>query len=118
MTRFDKVGAADSDWIRGLINEAQRDPVGFWHIVRIGRENFGLTGTVLEDFVRNFIIELVKSGAEPIMGDKQAAYGWGPFLQYGSDPENIADGLISDWKNAGVDPDVGGVWFAFPDVWK
>ena len=87
-------------------------------MVRAGRDGFGLTGTALDDFVRDFIIELVKGGAVPVVGDKAAKFGWSPFLQLGTDPAHVADALVSDWHSSQVDPDVGGVWFAFPAVWK
>ena len=89
-----------------------------WQVVRAGREGFGLAGIDLDGFVRDFITELVKSGADPVVGDRAAQSGWSLFLRYGGDPVHVADALVNDWHGANVDPDVDGVWFAFPSVWK
>lgn len=112
-----KDGITDAEWIRGTVNEAQSDPVGMWRLVRAGREQFGLGGGPLEDFVRGFIYELLKAGAKSIVGDKSAAFGWAPVSSYGSDPAIAADSLVREWLESNVDPDENGVWFAFPAVW-
>lgn len=111
-------GLSDHEWIRLSIDEARTDPVGLWQIVRVGREGFGLDDTRLDEFVRNCIFQMIKSGAEPVIGDKGAPYGWSPLFQDGSDPQDVVDAIFHDWKKVAVDPDVDGVWFAFPSVWK
>jgi hypothetical protein len=84
-------------------------------MVKNGRQGFGLAGNALEDFVRRFVIEMVKGGAVPVVGDKTAASGWRQFQQYGSDPNFIAEAVVKEWKESGIDPDVEGIWFAFPN---
>ena len=37
-----KTGITDGEWIRSTIDEARRDPVGMWRMVRAGREQFAL----------------------------------------------------------------------------
>jgi hypothetical protein len=113
-----KTGISDHEWIRRSLNEARSDPVGMWQIVRAGRDGFGLTGIALEDFVRRFIAEMVAGGAGPIVGDKEAPFGWSPTARFGVEAEDVAQFLVDDWKSSGVDPDVDGVWFAFPSAWK
>jgi len=77
-----------------------------------------LSGILLDEFVKDFIIAMLKGGAFPVIGDRASPFGWSPILECDGDPEDIADALIKDWKNSKVDPDVDGVWFAAPSVWK
>jgi hypothetical protein len=113
-----RTGISDAEWIRRSLDEARSDPVGMWQVVRAGRDGFGLTGAALEDFVRRFIAEMVAGGAGPIVGDKRAPSGWSPTTQFGLKAEDVAQSLVDEWKRSGVDPDVDGVWFAFPSVWN
>ena len=87
-------------------------------MVRAGREQFELTGVDLEDFVRRFVTTMIGAGANPVVGDRAAAFGWSPVLKYGDDPAKAADALVREWMDSKTDPDVDGVWFAFPTVWK
>lgn len=119
MTRIHlRAGLSDIEWFRRATDEATRDPVGMWQMVKAGRDGFGLTGLALDDFVREFIIELVKSGAVPVIGDRAAKFGWRPLQLHGADPKSLADSLVDDWHRAKSDPDVDGVWFAAPSVWQ
>ena len=113
-----KTGITDVEWIRSTVDEARSDPVGMWRMVRAGREQFELVGGELEDFVRRFVTEMIKAGAAPVVGDKAAAFGWSPVLKYGDDPASAADAVVREWLDANADPDVDGIWFAFPAVWK
>lgn len=88
-------------------------------MVRAGREQFALTGVDLEEFVRRFVTEMIEAGANPVVGDRTTAFGWSPVLKYcGGDPAKAADALVREWLDSKSDPDVDGVWFAFPEVWK
>ncbi|NMG35569.1 hypothetical protein GRF61_14060 [Azoarcus sp. TTM-91] len=111
-------GISDIEWFRRSIEEAHRDPVGMWQMIKAGRDGFGLDGLFLEEFVRDFIVEMIKGGAFPVIGNKASPFGWSPVPKYGGDPEEIADALIKDWKSSKTDPDVDGVWFAAQSVWK
>lgn len=114
-----KTGIGDVEWIRSTVDEARSDPVGMWRMVRAGREQFALSGAELEDFVRRFVTHMIEAGAHPVVGDRAAAFGWSPVLKYaGDDPAKTADVLVREWLDSRSDPDVDGVWFAFPEVWK
>ncbi len=113
-----KFGVSDVEWFNRSVEEAHRDPVGMWQMIKAGRDGFGLSGVLLEEFVKDFIVEMIKGGAVPVIGDKTSRFGWSPILKYGDDPEAIADALIKDWNSLKVDPDVDGVWFAAQSVWK
>lgn len=111
-------GLSDVEWFRRSIDEAHRDPVGMWQMIKAGRDGFGLSGVLLDEFVKDFIVAMLKGGAVPVIGDKAAPFGWRPALHDGSSPEDIAGALVRDWKSSRVDPDVDGVWFAAQSVWK
>lgn len=55
-----------SEWIKRTPNELEVDAVGFWQIVPVGRDSFGLEGGELNDFVRRSIIALLEKGAAPV----------------------------------------------------
>lgn len=114
----EKSGLSDLEWFHRSVEEAHRDPVGMWQMVKAGRDGFGLRDAALDEFIKDFIIAMLKGGAVPVIGDKTAPFGWSPILQYDNDPESIADALIKDWKSSNNDPDVDGVWFAAPSVWE
>ncbi len=113
-----RVDVSDTEWIQRSLQGAQSDPVGLWQMVKAGRYGFGLTGSTLEAFVRQFIEKIVAAGADPVIGGKMYRSGWSRTNRYGTEPVAIASALISEWNASGVDPDVAGVWFAFPSVWK
>jgi hypothetical protein len=100
-------------WLEAKVNEARRDPVGLWQIVKGGRERFRVSGAALEDFVFRTIVHLVQAGAKPIAGDKREISGWQWTQEFGTDPEGIGNAVIAKWKVSGGDPDFGDVWFAF-----
>jgi hypothetical protein len=112
-----RIGISDGEWIQRSLDEARSDPVGMWQMVRAGRDGFGLTGVDLHDFVRNFIVEMVAGGAVPIIGDKSAPFGWSRVSSHGVKPVDVASSLVNEWTQSGGEPDVDGVWFAFPSVW-
>ncbi|WP_157768769.1 hypothetical protein [Paracidovorax avenae] len=110
-------GTSKSEWIEKSIEESRTDPVGLWQIVKNGRYGFGLTGSELESFVTDHIVGLMRSGAQPITGDDGSASGWRLTADVGNDPEEFAKSVIAEWRHAQVDPNVEGIWFAFPIVW-
>ncbi|WP_431286655.1 hypothetical protein [Roseateles chitinivorans] len=113
-----KSGLSDAEWMQRSLDGARSDPIGMWQMVRAGREGFGLSGAPLEDFVQRFITEMITGGAEPIVGDDAAEFGWISADRPGGSPKETAEALVEEWTRSGVDPDVDGVWFAFPQVWK
>lgn len=112
-----KFGNSKSEWIEKSIEESRTDPVGLWQIVKNGRYGFGLTGSELESFVTDHIVGLMRSGAQPIMGDDDSTSGWQLMADAGGDPQEFAKSVIAEWGDAQVDPNVEGVWFAFPTAW-
>lgn len=92
--------------------------IPLWEMTKVGRHGFGLTGDELEMFVRDFILEMLSSGAQAVVGDKCARFGWSPINRFPEEPHALADSLIVDWRTSKVDPDADGVWFAFPSVFS
>ena len=110
-------GISDAEWFRRALNEASLDPVGMWQMVKAGREGFGLSGADLEKFVARFMQTLIEGGANPIIGDRSAPFGWAAIDKYGNNAGEIVKSLVAEWRKNGIDPDVDGVWFALPSVW-
>jgi hypothetical protein len=113
-----KTGISDLEWFRLSADEAKSDPVGFWEIVKVGRQGFGLCGYELEMFVTDFILEMLKSGAQCVVGDKGARFGWIPISPCPENSHTFAESLIADWRASKTDPDIDGVWFAFPSAFS
>ncbi len=113
-----KTGITDLEWFRLSVDEAKSDPVGFWEMVKVGRQGFGLSGDELEVFVKDFILEMLRSGAQGVVGDKGARFGWSPVSPCSEDPHAFAESLIADWRASKTDPDAESVWFAFPSVFS
>ena len=110
-----KLGTTDLEWFESAVNEAKRDAVGFWEIVKQGRYGYCLQGRELDEFVRDYILHLLTAGAVPVEGVRMEQYAvWRHTVRYGEIPVEITNMLIMEWKNLGTDPDVGGVWFAVP----
>lgn len=57
MRRHLKFGKLDSEWFQLSVDEARSDPIGFWEIVKTGRQGFGLDGEDLEAFVFDYVLE-------------------------------------------------------------
>lgn len=113
-----KTGISDLEWFRLSVDEAKSDPVGLWEMIKVGRQGFGLSGDELEGFVRDFILEMLVSGAQAVVGDKGARFGWSPINRYPIEPHALAESLIVDWRASKVDPNADGIWFAFPSVFS
>lgn len=113
-----KSAISDLEWFRLSVDEAKRDPVGLWEMVKVGRQGFGLSGDDLEIFVSDFILQMLRSGARGIVGDKGARFGWSPVSQNHMEPQAFAESLIANWRTSKIDPDIDGIWFAFPSVFN
>ena len=118
MRRHVKFGMLDSEWFQLSINEARSDPIGFWEIVRTGRQGFGLDGEDLETFVFDYVLAMLKSGSNPIVGDRSCSSGWRLVSHYGPSAETAARAIVAEWKISSKDPDENSIWFAFPYAWE
>lgn len=116
MRRHLRFGTSECDWFQRSLDEARRDPVGFWAMVRAGRAGFGLSDGELDQFVLDFVLALLQGGAIPIVGDRTRASGWRPVYEYGKDHQLAAGTIVREWRDSQSDPDEEGLWFAFPEV--
>jgi len=101
-----------SEWIERTPNELEIDAVGFWQIVPIGRDSFGLEDDKLNDFVKRSIIALLEKGAVPVRPSTNEGEAWRVQRQYGSKHDEVAANIITEWLDSGLDPDHDGLWFA------
>ena len=51
----------------------------------------------------------------PVVGAMDGVHVW-TSVNYGDAAEEISEAIITEWRNAGRDPDGGDVWFALPHV--
>ncbi len=115
--RHKRFGDTMSEYIVQVANELPVDAVGMWQIVPGGRYDFELEGDALTDFVRRCIAELLSRGAVPVIGGADKGYYWIPQPQYGSEPDEIVDNVVREWRaNGARDEDPGGLWFALPEM--
>ncbi|HRK69509.1 MAG TPA: hypothetical protein PKY73_18310 [Hyphomonas sp.] len=81
-------------------------------------EHYGLHGEARDAFLRRYLIELVKAGGQPIEPADDGIHAWRIIQRYGTTPEEIADGMLAEWKAAGEpDPDWGEYSFAAEHVY-
>lgn len=115
--RHKRFGVPMSEYIVQVANELPDDAVGMWQIVPGGRYGFGLEGEALTDYVRRCIAELLSRGAIPVIGGADKGYYWIHQPQYGTQPEEIVEGVVAEWlANGARDEDPGGLWFALPEM--
>jgi hypothetical protein len=100
-----------SEWIDRLPNELDVDAVGLWQIIPTGKDSFSLFGNNLDLFAKKCILGLINRGAVPVRPVSAQHGYWEKQLQYGDNPEEIADNIISEWKATKRDPDQNGIWF-------
>ncbi len=117
MTHLSKVRMiphTSDEFIALSCNELTRDEgVGLWAMVPTGRATYGLDGSALIAFLRQYIIALLDRGAVPVL--PSGGRGWQVQLRYGRTKEQIADSVISEWlAKGGGDPPWEDVWFKLP----
>lgn len=109
-------GTPLSVWIEQIPNELPADAVGLWQIAGPARHDFGLDGEALVSCVRRAVQALLARGARPVVGGGDTGFYWLPQLQYGSEPDEMADAVLREWQARGMpDEDQGGLWFALPE---
>lgn len=109
-------GETVAEWLETLPYELERDAIGLWGIIPVGRHTFGLVDSDLVEFTRRALLAVLQKGARPVRGANNPER-WIAADEYGDIPEQIADAVIAEWLASGAgDPDVGGLWFATPEV--
>lgn len=110
-------GMTLSDWVKSCPNELDIDAVGLWQIIPTMRRSFGLSGSDLDQAVRDALHALLARGALPVVGAMSDGVGhWAYTPRYGEEASAIVETVIAEWHAMGRDPDVGDVWFALPHL--
>jgi hypothetical protein len=105
-------GETVAEWVETLPTELRGDAVGLWQIIPAGRRDFRLTGDDPIEFTRRGLLALLREGAKPVHGSRDALSGWELAEGYGDTPEQIAGAVIAEWVAAGCgDPDGRAAWF-------
>jgi hypothetical protein len=116
--RYDGTGATIVEYLKTVAYDlAHDDTVGMWQIVPAGRLGFGLSGTELDAFVKQYIRTLLEAGAKPVRAFNlpNELWEWRAQTQYGHDFESTAQAIIDDWHNIGSpDPEWGWLRFELP----
>ncbi len=116
--RHPRYGYTLSEAIDFFAGGLDRDAIGLWNIVPVGRDAFKLKGGELTSFVRRSIQTLLDAGAVPVRGGSGTGYEWIAQSQYGSSRDEITEAVLDEWLALPDDPLVlcgDGVWFARPD---
>ena len=93
------------------------DAVGLWQVVSFGRQGFNLSGPELVDYMRRHILALLAKGAKPVVGARDNIHYW-VVVDYGKNPDEIADAIIGEWLGSGREPSLRDVWFALPHIYE
>ena len=105
------------EWLEGKPKELDVDATPLDSVVGNLRLGFGLSGVDLDEAVRECLTNIVARGARPIQGhnngDGTSGY-WTHVTRFGDEAAGIVEGVITEWHDAGVDPDIGDIWFALP----
>ncbi len=107
-----------AEWIPMNVAGLKVDGVSLSEIIADGRDGFGLAGADLEAVVGMCIRALIDSGAQPVIGGGNTDYFWLLQPQYGTTSDEIVHNVISEWRASGYDPDLGGLWFATPELYN
>jgi len=77
--------------------------------------SFSLTAPAREAFVRLCLHDVLAHGGLPLrLIGGPGAWGWAVEDRYGTDPDDIVDGVIADWKAAGAPTGRWGEWWFGP----
>jgi hypothetical protein len=117
--RHRDTGGTIGEYASAAAEELEIDAVGLWQIVPVGRNDFGLDGESLADFVRQNLLALFAKGAKPVIGRKGVDH-WILKDDYGTTPAQMADAVIEEWRASGAkDPKpYDSLWFALPKMYE
>jgi hypothetical protein len=110
-----RYGTTVSVWVQRNVPELENDAVSLSSIIFDGKDGFNLAGSELDLFIGMCIGTLMENEALPVIGGGNSRYDWIHQPQYGSSAGAVTTNVIAEWKASGVDPDLGGLWFARPD---
>ena len=113
--RHQAFGSPMSQWIARTPSTLNDLPVGMWKIVNDGRQDFGLEGEALTDFVRRSIYALIDAGAKPVAGGNKPNQ-WELQVQYGGNRWTITQAVVAEWLQQGAPTPKPwtGLWFGLP----
>ncbi len=102
------------EWLETKPDELELDAVALAAVISGIRIGFDVHGEELNEAVRELLTEIMARGARPIQGCSDDGGYWIRVTRFGDDPAAIVDGVMREWHEAGVDPDIGDIWFALP----
>jgi hypothetical protein len=114
--RYNGTGSLAPDYMLAIAKQSAYETIGMWEIIPAGRQAFGLTGSQLSEFIRQFIFVLITSGWVPVKVDTSVPghWKWVEQEQYGSAPDVISVAIVDEWKSVGyIDPEWDSEWVKF-----
>ncbi|WP_457152826.1 hypothetical protein [Mesorhizobium sp. P5_C1] len=101
-------------WLENMPNELDRDAIGLWQIIPVGRHEFELTGEDLKTFTRVSLEKIFRRGGIPVTGNMGK---WVRDHRYGVSESEIIENIIEVWSvDSFAEPDVEDGWFALPEL--
>jgi hypothetical protein len=98
--------------VEGVVHELRQDAIGLWQIAPKGRVEFGLDGDELAEFVRRHLVAMFRHGAWPVRTKVEAGRKiWAVDTSYGTEPEEMAQGIVATCLGRAAEADVEGLWF-------
>ena len=115
MTPHRFFGTTLGEWIELSSGELTIDAISISSVIT-GLRGFDIHGNELNEAVRECLTRIMARGARPIQGhNDDGDCFWTRVTRFGDDPAAIVEGVIAEWHAAGIDPEIGDIWFALPD---
>ena len=115
-SRFDPCHTL-AEWLAGAPDELEIDLISMQAIIGVPRRSFGLHDAEVEEAAREYLGGILARGGRPFQGHNDGDGGYYTRVtRFGDDPVGIVEGVIKEWREAGVDPDLCGIWFALPEL--
>ncbi|NLH79562.1 MAG: hypothetical protein GX458_01785 [Phyllobacteriaceae bacterium] len=111
LIRGKSTGETIENYLPRYVGEIANDEIGIGlcSIVGEGRDEFGLDGPALMNYVRRALVVIASSGATPEDASLVTSENPQGLAHFGTDtPEEIADGVVAAWVAKGMpDPEWG-----------
>jgi hypothetical protein len=94
------------DYFSCLPENLADDCASMSHFIGAGRQDFGLAGKALDDFIAESIKVVIVAGGWPVISVEEGDFWWWkPTDQWGGTAEEIAANLLAEWHKRGA-PDL------------
>jgi hypothetical protein len=92
---------------------SHRDDFDVFGFPFAGRQNFGLIGPELDEFVTLYVKASLRNGCVPV--DARPDENWRPTYAFGITDDEIAADMVKAWHALGRDPEWGELMFSWEE---